>query len=357
MRRTVILVTGMFALLNASAQEPTSVRPVRDEIGFCWDAAQMARLEAFLAAEAGGTLDRGAQPPGPLNAAISPHDDYLYAGRIYYPLFSRLRCREALIIGLTHGSVRKEIGDPQGVLILDNHRTWRGLSGREVAISPLREHLKRALPESALLVSDRAHELEHSIEALVPWLQHYNPFVRITPVMVTAMPEARMDSLAAVLAGVVGTYLKQQNLQWGRDFVVLISSDANHYGVDFNNTPFGVDSSAHARAVAQDQRLVDTWLTGILAPEKISGLIGEITGSDYHQSRNVLWCGRYSIPFGLKVVAQLAAQTGRPPLQGRLLRYGDTCSGGVLPLTQTGMGLTAPFSLQHWVGFFSMGYY
>jgi hypothetical protein len=28
----------------------------------------------------------------------------------------------------------------------------------------------------------------------------------------------------------------------------------------------------------------------------------------------------------------------------------------VLPLTQSGMGLTAPFSLQHWVGFFSVIY-
>ncbi|HOT97118.1 MAG TPA: AmmeMemoRadiSam system protein B [bacterium] len=357
MRGTVFLVTGMIAILGAAAQESQGLRPVRDEIGFCWDAAQMARLDAFLAMEAGGTLDGSARSPQPLYAAISPHDDYLYAGRTYYPLFSRLRCREALIIGLTHGTVRKEIGDPEGVLILENHRAWRGLSGSEVAISSLREHLKSALAESALLVSDRAHQLEHSIEALVPWLQHYNPGVQITPVMVTAMPEARMDSVAAVLAGAVAAYLRQENLQWGRDFIVLISSDANHYGVDFNNTPFGIDSSAHARAIAQDQRLVDTWLTGTLQPEKIGGLIGEITASDYHQSRNVLWCGRYSIPFGLKVVAQLAMQTGRPPLQGRLLRYDDTWSGGVLPLTQTGMGLTAPFSLQHWVGFFSVGYY
>jgi hypothetical protein len=29
----------------------------------------------------------------------------------------------------------------------------------------------------------------------------------------------------------------------------------------------------------------------------------------------------------------------------------------VLPLKKTGMGTTAPFSLRHWVSFFSIGYY
>ena len=48
-----------------------------------------------------------------LVAGISPHDDYLYAGRVYYPLFKNLRTREAVIFGVTHGTVRKEIGDPQ----------------------------------------------------------------------------------------------------------------------------------------------------------------------------------------------------------------------------------------------------
>ena len=64
----------------------------------------------------------------------------------------------------------------------------------------------------------------------------------------------------------------------------------------------------------------------------------------------VVWCGRYSIPFGLLVAGHW---TGRP-LDGELVRYGDTYSGGVLSLTQTGMGTTAPFSLKHWVGFFTM---
>jgi hypothetical protein len=44
-------------------------------------------------------------------------------------------------------------------------------------------------------------------------------------------------------------------------------------------------------------------------------------------------------------------------IRGSLIRYSDTYSEGVLPLKKTGMGLTAPFSLRHWVSFFSVGYY
>ena len=81
---------------------------MRDDVGFCWQRPQMRRLMDLLAAR------RPAGVPGrDLVAGISPHDDYLYAGRVYYPLFRKLRTKEAVIFGVTHGTVRKEIGDPQ----------------------------------------------------------------------------------------------------------------------------------------------------------------------------------------------------------------------------------------------------
>jgi hypothetical protein len=43
-------------------------------------------------------------------------------------------------------------------------------------------------------------------------------------------------------------------------------------------------------------------------------------------------------------------------LKGRVFRYSDTYSEGVLPLKKAGFGITAPFSLKHWVGFFSAGF-
>ena len=44
-------------------------------------------------------------------------------------------------------------------------------------------------------------------------------------------------------------------------------------------------------------------------------------------------------------------------MTGKLFRYSDTYSEGVLPLKKAGFGITAPYSLKHWVGFFSAGFY
>jgi AmmeMemoRadiSam system protein B len=320
-------------------------RPVKDDVGFCWDPANMRRFIEFLAASEPATAQ--AAPEAPALAAILPHDDYLYAGRVAYPFVRSFAAREVLIFGVTHAAVRREIGDPRGVIILDRHATWRGV-GRDVRIAPLREALVDGLDSDDVLVSDRAHELEHSIEALVPYLQQNRPDVRITPVMVTAMPFERMQSLASRVGSILRQYCSHSGLVAGRDLVILISSDANHYGADFSNTPFGEDSLAHARGVALDRSIIRRHLEGPLTVERIVSL-SKALWTEAGEER-VVWCGKYSIPFGLLVAEQCSPTV----LQGTLLRYGDTYSGGVLPLTQTGMGTTAPFSLKHWVGFFSM---
>ncbi|MCU0236219.1 MAG: AmmeMemoRadiSam system protein B [Acidobacteria bacterium] len=327
------------------------VRAVRDDIGFCWHPAQMQRLLDLLA----GTVAADMPAPG-LVAGISPHDDYLYAGSVYYPLFMDLRTREAVIFGVTHGSVRKEIGDPRGVLILDGFRSWNGL-GAPVGISPLREHLKRSLEKGDFIVSDRAHSLEHSIEALLPWLQHFNPGIRITPIMVTAMPFARMEELSSRLAAAMAAYIRAHKLQLGRDIVFLISADANHYGRDFANIPFGEDENAHAQGIEQDRRIAQAAIAGVLDDEKVLGLTRELWGATYLDYRNTYWCGKYDIPFGLLAVRKAVLLATGKRLSGKLFRYSDTYSEGVLPLKKAGFGITAPYSLKHWVGFFSAGFF
>jgi hypothetical protein len=191
MKKACCLPLIVFAVMLAGQE----VRPVRDDVGFCWQRPQMQRLLRLLATDGKGCPARG------LVAGISPHDDFLYAGRQYYPLFRNLRTREAVIFGVTHAAPRKEIGDPHGILILDEFRAWNGLSG-EVGISPLREWIKERLPKEDFMVSNLAHSLEHSIEALVPFLQYYNPGIKITPIMVTGMPFDRMDELSSLATSV-----------------------------------------------------------------------------------------------------------------------------------------------------------
>ncbi len=326
-------------------------RPIRDDVGFCWKPASMKLLVEHLE-----RTEKDGFPGEGLVAAISPHDDYLYAGRVYYPLFKALRTGEVVIFGVTHGTVRKETGDRRGVIILDGYDLWPGLL-KPIGVSPLREEIMKALDPRYFIVDDKAQALEHSIEALLPFLQYFNPEVRITPIMVTAMPYERMEEVSDRLAEVISSYIRSKGLELGRDIAFLISADGNHYGKDFGNAPYGEDEKAWETARSADRRIIDTCLTGPLDGSRVKSLTGELWGATYADYGGSSWCGKYSIPFGLLTAGKVVERVAGKRLNGRLFRYSDTYSEGVLPLVGTGMGTTAPFSLKHWVSFCSIGYY
>jgi AmmeMemoRadiSam system protein B len=331
-----------------TAQE---TRPIRDDVGFCWNPESMQKLVNYLE-----TQEKETPKAEGLVAAISPHDDYLYAGRVYYPLFKILRAKEVVIFGVTHGTVRKEIEGLENTLILDEFKFWPGLS-KPVGVSGLREYLKEHLDRDVFISNNRAHEIEHSIEALVPFLQYFNPEVKITPIMVTPMPLAKMEEISTKLAEAIASYMEEKRLAAGKDIFFLISSDGNHYGKDFNNSPFGEGGKAWATALQLDQRLIRSYLTGIMDSGKVEGLTKELWGATYLEYRNTYWCGKYSIPFGLLAAEKIIGRTMNKKISGQLFRFSDTYSEGVLPLKKIGLGTTAPFSLRHWVSFFSIGYY
>jgi AmmeMemoRadiSam system protein B len=346
-------LTALFAacLMIVSARAGQETRPVRDDVAYCWNPSSMKALVAYLESQ---EKDRFRSEG--LVAAISPHDDYLYAGRVYYPLFRLLRAKEVVIFGVTHSIVRKEISGLDSVLILDEYKSWPGVT-KPVAPSELREYLKERLERACFVINNRAHALEHSIEALLPFLQYFNPDVRITPIMVAPMPFVRMDEVSTKLAGVVAEYIAERRLAPGKDIAFLISADGNHYGQDFNNTAFGDGEKAWEAARALDRRLIASYLTGEMDSGKVEGLTRELWGKTYLDYRNTYWCGKYSIPFGLLAAEKIVGLTAHRKLTGRLFRYSDTYSEGALPLTKTGLGTTAPFSLRHWVSFCSVGFY
>jgi AmmeMemoRadiSam system protein B len=340
-------------LLLVTSVEPVvaqRVRPMRDSVGFCWDAVQMERLVSYLESQ-----EESKSVPQSFVAGISPHDDFLYAARVYFPLFRSLRTKEVVIFGVTHGTVRKEIGDPQNVVVFDDYGKWMGVSG-DIEPSPLRSYLKATIPGAFFQTNNGAHRLEHSIEALLPFVQYFNPGVRITPIMVTAMPFETMEIISDTLSSLIARYVRERGLVLGKDIAFLISSDANHYGRDFNNTPFGDDAEAHERGTAIDCALAGDYLVGEVSRDRICDLTHRLWGKKFTDPGETLWCGKYSVPFGVLTTLKVVQRVSGSGLQGTFLRYSDTYSGGVLPLVKTGMGLTAPFSLKHWVGFFSIGY-
>jgi len=69
------------------------IRPVRDDVGFSWYPDEMNQLMSYL-----NRYNKNVEnfPADNLVAAISPHDDYLYAGNVYYPLYKLIRTKEVV---------------------------------------------------------------------------------------------------------------------------------------------------------------------------------------------------------------------------------------------------------------------
>ncbi len=346
----LLFIFCIILIENAMAQE---VRPIRDNVGFCWTPSEMNMLIKYLSTHSTKADDFSAKN---LVAAISPHDDYLYAGSVYYPLYKLIKTKEVVIFGVTHGTVRKAMNDPQNVLIFDDYKYWHGPFGN-VSISPLREIIKSKLDKNDLMVSDKAQDIEHSIEALVPFLQYYNRDIKITPIMITQMPFEKMDMVSNELAGIISDYIKQNNLKLGKDIFFLISTDADHYGRDFDNIPFGEDENAHQKATDNDKRIAEETFNGILTQDKIQNLTKELWGTPSDNPPSLVWCGKFSVPFGLLTTNKIIKEVNEKELTGKLFKYSDTWTEGVIPIKHINLGTTAPFSLKHWCGWLSAGFY
>ena len=248
------------------------------------------------------------------------------------------------------------MNDPQDMLILDDFDLWKG-PYKNVSVSPLREKIKSELDASFYMTSNKSHSIEHSIEALIPFLQHYNPEIKLTPIMVTRMPIERMEKISSQLSAIIVDYMRINNLKPGEDIFFIISNDANHYGKDFGNDKFGEDLAAHKTATALDEQIAGESFEGEITTERIKSIPEKIWENENNTTVCPLWCGRYPIVFGLSTITKVTNELGYGNIEGKVFKYSDTFTEGVLPVKETTLGTTAPFSLKHWVGFLSAGFY
>ena len=115
--------------------------------------------------------------------AIAPHDDYAYAGLMYPLVLRNVAASVVIIFGVAHKARQLGLEDQ---LVFDSFTHWPGPYG-DIAVSPLREKIMAALPEGSYRVSDEMQSIEHSVEAKLPFLQHYNRSVEFVPILVPYM--------------------------------------------------------------------------------------------------------------------------------------------------------------------------
>jgi MEMO1 family protein len=348
-----LTLTSLSLWLALLGEPSTEIRKPADPVGFCWSAPAIEAVMREASTEERGPWKKTREIAARKNIllAIAPHDDHLLSARVglHAILPAIAGARTVLIFGVTHKPARQALKDPRGLLLLEDFPRWSGPYGPVAVDEALRAFLGKRLPAERVRVSREAHALEHSVESLVPLLQSRNRALRILPLMVTEVDLEGMESVSGALAEALGAYLKENKLALGKDLAFLISSDAVHYGPDFSYQPFGLDEPAHQKAMEQDRAIAQDFLSGPVTQEKLRGFANKVW------KESIPWCGRFSIPVGLLTVQKLAASLGKR-LEGIPVRQGDSYTLGALPLGGLGIGTTAPFSLQHFVGYWSILY-
>ncbi|UCE18775.1 MAG: AmmeMemoRadiSam system protein B [Gemmatimonadota bacterium] len=337
------------------------VRGLADTVGYAHTRAQIEAVVRMC--DSLGSMavevrdeDRKADSQIPWTAGICPHDDYVYAARVYADIMRDTDARHVLVFGVAH---RARNFDLENKIIFDSFDAWQGPYG-PVRVSPLRDAIMEKLPRSAYVVHDEMQTIEHSVEGLIPFLQYYNRNVQIVSVLVPYMSWQRLDQLSKELAGVLNSIIRENNLILGQDIAFLCSNDCVHYGdQDWggkNYAPFGADVKGYEQAVQRDLDLINQHLTEDLETDKLRDFFTQLVDQEDVKEYKITWCGRFSVPFGLNCVYSLIGRIQRLPLKGYLLSYDTSVAAGELPIKNLYLGTTATSNLRHWVGYCAIGY-
>ncbi len=147
---------------------------------------------------------------------LCPHAGYDYSGPVAGATISRVKIKDTcIILGPNHTGR----GAPFSIMA---EGSWRTPLGEVQIDSALARQLlagSKYLKEDAL-----AHQSEHSIEVQVPFLQYFEPTVRIVPIVIAYATGEAYKDLGREIAAVI----KQANAS----VLLLASSDMTHYEPD-----------------------------------------------------------------------------------------------------------------------------
>ena len=160
-------------------------------------------IDSFLSA-----VSPTGKPP---KAIIAPHAGYIYSGPVAASAYASLKpvhdkIKHVVLLGPAHRVAFIGLAAPSS-------KAFRTPLGEITINQNLLKQLQR-LPQVTIM--DAAHELEHSLEVQLPFLQSLLDDFDLLPLVVG---DADKDAVAEVL-----------NLAWGGDdTLIVISSDLSHY--------------------------------------------------------------------------------------------------------------------------------
>jgi len=331
------------------ADSVKKIRPLKDTIGFAQYSWQMDSLLARIDQTTGWERQTGL----PWKLVICPHDDYTYVGKLYPELLQNIKATNLILIGVAHKAASLGIEDS---LVFDSYTYWKG-PWKNIAVSPIREEIYNLLSKKYAIINDTMQKVEHSVEAMIPFLQYFNRNIKIVSILVPAMSPDRLEACGKALAEAIRTVAANHKWEWGADYAIVCTTDAVHYGTDdwggINRAYYGCDDEGNMKAREHEKVIIDSCLTGEIVTDKVRLFSHYTLNADNFREYKWTWCGRYSVPLALYTSYYLGESTR---LSGKLIGYSTSITSPHIPVDDIGMGRTAVATKCHWVGYAALGY-
>lgn len=166
--------------------------------------ALTSQLDSFLIAK---------DKPKKVQGLIVPHAGYIYSGAVAGEVFTAAEIpRQVILLGPNHQDIGADIA-------VSGAAGWATPLGTVPVAATLRDQLVTQI--EPLTVDDRAHEYEHSLEVMLPFLLHRQPQLQIVPIVLGHLSFADCLELGHGIARVVEDSKGE--------ILLLASTDMNHF--------------------------------------------------------------------------------------------------------------------------------
>ncbi len=343
---SVLIVFSACTHYNKS--EELNIRQIVDTVGFAKYDWQMDSIM--------NRLEISSDSDKKWRVVITPHDDYAYVGNLYPEALNGIKAKTIILFGVAHKARNYDL---ENKIIFDSFDKWSAPYGN-VKVSDVRNDLISNLPDSVIIVHDEMQGVEHSLEAIIPFLQYNNRDLEIIPILVPYMTFEKMQQISILLSKSLSGIMDERNLNWGDDVAIVISTDAVHYGDEDwggkNYAPYGTDSLGLINARNHEMEIINNCLVDELSIDKVQSFVNYTVQESNYKEYKWTWCGRYSVPLGLLTAYELDKIRNETGLSGSFIAYANSIDHLVLKVDDLKMGTTAPANNRHWVGYPAVGY-
>ena len=181
-------------------------------------------------------------------SVIAPHAGYFYSGRVAGKVFSFVEIPETVILlGPNHTGM----GDNAAV-------SARGSWATPLGEVPVDEELGKVIIDADPLFTrdDLAHQREHSIEVMLPFLQTLQHNLKVVPIALSIREPSKIEKAGRIIAEAIKTR--------ANPVLIVVSSDMSHY------LPHEEAVARDALAIEQLEKLDPEGLLTVVAREGIT---------------------------------------------------------------------------------------